>query len=269
MKTYLGLLVARERGAVGAITPRLAKWYEPMPRPAPLVSLPKLTQSRIRETASIVQARPVPDGDARGRHAGEPSRPRAGSEAVQSSPVSRASEPEQTRRPAPASNQALSGSSVPAPFVLGKLRSVRAPTSPPASAVNPVAARHGAVASGPTGPTGPTEAVPDARRQTVVHPDLGSRPARDTGSPHAEQQPSGQSRSAPMRLDPAAIRPREQPAPQVDQDDVPSAERAVQVTIGKVEIRAVQQPIGRAAPPSVLPPMTLDEYLRGRSGAGR
>ncbi|HEY6155896.1 MAG TPA: hypothetical protein VIV88_00505 [Gemmatimonadales bacterium] len=67
----------------------------------------------------------------------------------------------------------------------------------------------------------------------------------------------------------ATIRPREQPAPQVDQDDVPTTERPIQVTIGKVEVRAVQQPIGRAVPHSVPPRTTLDEYLRGRSGAGR
>ncbi len=68
------------------------------------------------------------------------------------------------------------------------------------------------------------------------------------------------------------IRPRQQPVPEsdpIDPDQVPSTERSVQVTIGKVEIRAVQQPVGRAALPSLPPPTTLDEYLRGRSGAER
>ncbi len=178
--------------------------------------------------------------------------------------------PDQTPRGAPNSTQPSSGSSDAAPFLLGKLRSMRPPTRAPAPTPNPVPQRRDTGARGATGATGVTGANANGpRRQAVGHPDVNYHPSRQSPSPHVERRPEGQPLPAPIASNLAAILPRHQPVPETDPARVSSAERPVQVTIGRVEVRAVQPSVGRATPPSATPSMTLDEYLRGRSGAER
>jgi hypothetical protein len=46
-------------------------------------------------------------------------------------------------------------------------------------------------------------------------------------------------------------------------------EPTIQVTIGRIEVRAVPQPVLKRSKPKGPDPMSLDEYLRGRNGGGR
>lgn len=274
MKTYLGSLVARERGSVGAITPRLIKWYEPAPRrvavlptfapePAPFVSRPRaITQSPIVRAASrpptpeaspTIRARAVPVSDRGARVSGEPPRLLEADAAMA---------PDQAPRAAPTSAQPSSAFSVAAPFLPGKLRSVRPATRAPAPALAPTPAPEQRDA-------GVTRAVPSGPRQSDGHPAADGHPPQELGSLGVEPRAEGQALRTPIGAQLVPIRPRQQPVSQIDPDQVSSGERPVQVTIGKVEIRAVQQIIGRAAPASVPPPMPLDEYLRRRSGDDR
>lgn len=99
--------------------------------------------------------------------------------------------------------------------------------------------------------------------QTVMPPDSFPRPsfrkemgALSTGAIH----PAIQERHANAKERPG-------PAPAVDETSEPS----IRVTIGKVEVRAVfpSPPVNRTPAQRARPTLSLDEYLKRSSGAGR
>jgi hypothetical protein len=86
---------------------------------------------------------------------------------------------------------------------------------------------------------------------------------------------NAESESTPApRNKPIVISPPTKPIPVPWQDTghggTPAKpESTIQVTIGRIEVRAVTQSFTDRPKPKGKPPMSLDEYLRGRSGGGR
>lgn len=94
----------------------------------------------------------------------------------------------------------------------------------------------------------------------------------ETRTPPPAPAPSRQAERRPLVLQ-ARLHRAPAPAPEHSRRSAPAepAETVVRVTIGRIEVRAVTEQPQPAAPsrrPSP-PAMTLDDYLRDRSGGGR
>lgn len=122
-------------------------------------------------------------------------------------------------------------------------------------------------------PEGVAQARPAAHRALHGAPDaaIGMRPLERPPRP----PDAGQSMDIPH----ATLVPRLPQLPQLPQSPpLPvrgprvtgsSVEPAIHVTIGRVEVRAVQAATPTKAPASIPPPLSLHEYLHRRGGAGR
>jgi hypothetical protein len=113
----------------------------------------------------------------------------------------------------------------------------------------------------------PIEPRPVRTKHDIVETRTGRRePSLKPPDAPALVRPAKAAPPAPVLAAPArpAMRPL-QPAPAREQEHR-SAEPAIHVTIGRVEIRAVPPPPGAAAAKPATPKLKLEDYLRARSG---
>lgn len=284
MTGYLSGLLERERSGAGpgAIVPRLPSRYEPWQRaPAEAVERPEAGPTHsveLSRAAAEAVSPPGPPPGARGPATVGALRVGAADPDRALEPghvgVAAGAGPEPANRPAAHLSSPLP-SQTPAPAQSAGLPSVRLPVvmaaaaeqQPPAQRVRPV-------------PEMP------ARRETVPvrgadghSAPAGLRPAPAQEEPSSAITPIPPSstplvgvRVVPVPVALMPVPPREGEARAKRGSSAagaparPPAETVVQVTIGRIEVRAVPAPARPDLPARVPPPMSLDEYLRRRHG---
>jgi hypothetical protein len=323
MNDFLGRLIERERGAAGAVAPRLPSFYEPrsdalaaetaegesedtgetlrgeiprgaLQRHAEPQSAEPATAQRAAQAVDTVSAEPIVKLVAR-------SAPQAASDTISPArshidapPMQERAIPDvDSRKP----EQATPHASIAAPLSPEiASRAVPPPNEPEQpvaqTRVPPVMARRLAPLAAEPRDASVAALVPEpSPRRTVAQSTAPREP--DTAEPMQSVRPlpvmpviaiphqAGDSVLAVPQRTPAAtppnpgeIAPAPVPhtgdaAPSRDQD-APAPMPTIHVTIGRVEVRAVQAPARDARPVRASEqPMSLDEYLRRRNHRGR
>jgi hypothetical protein len=281
MSDYLGNLVVRSLDPTPAVRPRLASRFEPVSPALP----PELVAEAPALVAETVQER------------AEPARPRQSRKravpAEEPEPVQAAAPRRAARRGVP-----LVETSPPGPLS-------HLPTDPPRERGNasessslvqatlpqqrppsPVRER------GPRGEVSPAdrpnredwrspvnaEIAAPGRFQNQPHRESASRQDPPISSPVAPRQPAPRERD-PLERTPVKAKlpvPLLQPRitvverlPSPMRQEAPAAEPVIQVTIGRIEVRATPPPVQPSRPrPATQTAMSLEEYLRRRSRKG-
>jgi hypothetical protein len=115
-------------------------------------------------------------------------------------------------------------------------------------------------------------AIPAAPKILPVEPVRHERP-----TPRLDSSPSAPDRNLPLAKSPSAIEPRVTSRPEDprrgdssrrSEARSPASETVVNVTIGRIEVKAAAQQSPPAKGPSASPVMLLDEYLRQKRAGG-
>jgi hypothetical protein len=291
MSDYLSTLLTRNQPDGRQVRPRTAALFEPRGAagptlPAEVEETSAAADAGIRDERPMAarQTRPRPEppapaeaqaGPLRPRPAQpQPERPEAPSHGAHAGPPAGTLQPRV--EPAPR----------PVPLEAEARQAVRPAVEPAEQAPTAPAARH----DRPAGPRVEVRAVervvertaqPMVVERTIVAPAVHP-PARRTDpvQPEGDEERADRPAMATQPEGPAlVVRPQvaparasEPPARAGRQASRPPAEPAVQVTIGRIEVRAVTPPARRAAPAKPTrsgPTLSLDDYLRQRQGGER
>ena len=269
MSGFLQALAARESGAAAGLTPRVASWFEPAPAYTPGAGLAPLLASRASgaEPLATPQANPDPAHAHPARTATAPAAAMAPS-AMPSARVSGAAL-------APARTQMREQ---PAPATERKAAIVMAAPAAVATLTPPALPTLGAVLAGSV--TSKARSVAGAALNASTDHETGAalnERARPRGALAREQAigtllaPPGAVVPTPgQRMAPGALLAAHSaegrgahPAP---------PQPTIQVTIGRLEVRAVQAAHTAHKAPAARPgtaPTSLDDYLARRNGGGR
>jgi len=268
MSGFLVNLLARSRGTADVLQPRIASLFEP-----PETSLPNAEWSADPESES--DAASLPDGTETAArapretsgphvHASMPLRQRTverdtdldevietslspGVSAGRGAPVS---EPATRPRPQePATMRAAEAAGATATTRVDRHVDDIGADGPPATAPGRPVERTGPDRRAPSRPEMPPQAPSLRSNAAANHQSLALRP------------------SATGILSPPPRRPRFEVAPQGPA--AVSSEPAVQVTIGRIEIRAVTDPAPPRKERAESPVMSLEDYLRSRARGDR
>ena len=267
MSGFLQRLALRESGAAASISPRLPSWFEPMgagegvasesvtpaavsaampARTPPASSVAEAVSTPAEVRVSPAGPAPVPAA-ATYDMAGVPRQPDARIENVvqavrQSIPPSRLQPPAR-----PASSETGMAPSSPT-------QADRAPMAPRQADSAPLQTSRSVAFTVPPGAALPRPAIPeqDWSPQSVRQ----ERAQPQSAPPRAALEPS------PARMAPAAVRAARSADALHAAQTAPPVPQTVQVTIGRVEVRAVQSAKAAPQPPrSVQAPTSLDEHL--------
>ena len=293
MKDFLSQLVARSTAPALAVRPRLPSRFEAASEAAGITAFPSdSTPSAPLETkASPARtSRTSPLNSDRQQAPPTPAEP----EASIASPSPQITPPPlQNHSP---SRSAVSATDTPAAPAAhsSKLETPASPPSSPASksvtasvlpnpATEPQPAKpffqpsfdSGIQPPGPTGPNSiseeafPAAAVSAAKPQPVSPTPLASAIApTPTSGLRSQSQISYLKSPIPRPAAAPAVVARPTPAPAPTAAAAP-APPVVQITIGRVELRAIVTPASPRAVPPPAPKLGLDEYLRQRTGGAR
>jgi len=291
MNDFLGRLIERERGAAGAVAPRLPSLYEPrsdalaaepaeakaedtsetlhgeIPRGAPQrhhepLSAESATAQRAVQAADTVSAEPIVKLVAR-------SAPQAASDTI-SSARSHLDAPPLQERATPDVDSRKPESPTPHASIAAPLSpeiASRAAASVAAPGPEPSPRRTVAqlVAPGESDTAEPMRSVrplPVMPVTSITHQNGDGVSAAPVGARAPTPPNLGEIAPAPVPYPGGA-------APSRDRD-APAPIPTIQVTIGRVEVRAVQAPAREARPVRASEqPMSLDEYLRRRGQRGQ
>ena len=234
MSGYLTNLLARSRGTAEVMRPRIASMFEPVQPEAPVTpeAQPKHTAQEREEDAPEMETRIV-TLEAPQHKPLDHERPEAPAEIEQR--VERKEE-ETSQDPLPTTVRAQVQAAAPAPHARPVASTPLQPTKPERKAnLLPTA--------------------PPAREEVRVVKEAAGAPPR---YPTAREQ-------AP--LTPPPRRPRFEPMPPVQK--AVSSEPEVHVTIGRLEVRAVNESASRKKERPASTVMSLADYLKSRAGGGR
>lgn len=276
MNSFLHRLALREHGALTVLNPRLPGWYEPSDVQAPLPAAARATPAgEDMRQAPVWPPVPAAAAAAAGLRAASTRQAYGAPNTGQSGPDWPADmRPAATAAPAPvlgsglataAAGAAPPGAAMPAAAPLSPLQA-RALSRPamlgaaPGQPVRPTAepdpgSRAASVSAGPAG--GPAQSLraasaPRATRATDADADNIVPARRAAAALSASLPPSA---AAAIQAARASDRTATAPMPPV-----------VQVTIGRVEVRAASSAPAPARHASRQQPTSLDDYLRKREG---
>jgi hypothetical protein len=251
MSGFLQNLALRESGAAAVLAPRVTGWFEAPAAHAP-GPLPLAEPERHAPAISAPPLAAPPPAVQRRADAPDPA-PIAPSQPVPALPASL-----HARQAAPAPPD-------PPP------REGRHTAAPPLAATARIIAAAAPLAS----PVPRSAALPPARDDTPAPPMRGTPAEPPAASPrkHAQAElalrpplPAMAARSP--RLAPGALQAAQAGAGRRAGPDAP-AQPVIQVTIGRLEVRAVQPSRTAPAARPRQSPTSLDDYLAQRNGAGR
>lgn len=266
MSTFLQRLALRESGAVPVLQPRLPSWFEPAAGRTPGAA-PEIVDEAREETVDRVA--PAPGRPAQRNHA-EPRQPATPPVRVPIAGPAPASRPLAALvAPAPRMTipETKAQETTRLPAILAPLAAAPAPAEPAPARARPAQARQLVIQE-----TGP---LPARRNESAAPPlPLAATQAAPASAPPARAKAALQAPPTPplappsVRMAPAALL-AVQAAEGRRSADAAAPEPVVQVTIGRLEVRAVQSAQAPAPPRPRQAPTSLDDYLAKRNGEQR
>lgn len=285
MSDYLSTLAARSLSLVPVATPRLTSWFEPASPAGGTMALPTAPDMvPPPHQPPRVTAMPIAGDVPRRRETSPPATTmhaashahasRAGDEAVDGSRA------HGIRVTADRAAQVLPGTDAAAPAHAaqppGIVPAAKAPRSDsalvPSTAPEPKGESDARI--GPRAPQTPrlsdivrraTEDRLTALERSRAREVVRAQPAADP------REPTSPAVRPPAGREPSAVKPAVRVASDTLDSDTQAP--AVRITIGRIEVRAVMPqppaPLPKPVPPSSSSAISLDEYLKQRSGAGR
>lgn len=293
MKDFLSQLIARSTAPALAVRPRLPSRFEASAQPAGIPALPGDSTPAAPLETTVGPTRTLRTSPPSDISAQVPSAPAEPDEASTSPSAQTTPPPPQNHAPARATASATVSPAAPAAHsskLATPVSPALAPANTPATATvrqSPTAKPLPAKAllqpsfdSGIQSPEPPAPgSVSEAASSTIAtsaaspepvspKPTASSKPSPPASGLRPESEIANLSSQtfAPPARPALAVRPASVPAPSAA---AAPAQPVVEITIGRVELRAIVTPASPRAVPPTAPKLGLDEYLRQRTGGAR